>query len=71
MAIKTYPEMNERIKALLEMSDEPMCHYAAQRIRELEEIYQAAKEIDEACLCVMKGDSYRELDNLREILEKY
>ena len=34
--IKTYPEMNAKIVGLLELGDEPMPLYAAQRIRELE-----------------------------------
>jgi len=36
MEVKTYPEMNEKIKDLLRAMDDPMCHYAACRIEELE-----------------------------------
>lgn len=39
--MNTYPEMNEKIVGLLELSDEPMHLYAAQRIKELEQ--QVAK----------------------------
>jgi hypothetical protein len=39
--METYPEMNEKIVGLLELSDEPMHLYAAQRIKELEQ--QVAK----------------------------
>lgn len=35
--MNTYPEMNEKIVGLLELSDEPMYLYAAQRIKELEQ----------------------------------
>ena len=35
--MNTYPEMNEKIVGLLELSDDPMHLYAAQRIKELEQ----------------------------------
>ena len=34
--MNTYPEMNEKIVALLRMMENPTCLYAAQRIEELE-----------------------------------
>ena len=34
--INLYQEMNEKIKEFLKMSDEPMCRYAASRIKQLE-----------------------------------
>jgi len=43
MNVQTYPEMNQKIVALLRQTGEPMCIYAAQRIEELE---KAMREID-------------------------
>lgn len=37
MSVKTYKEMNEKIKDILRIGDNPECLYAAQRIEELEE----------------------------------
>lgn len=36
MGITTYPEMNEQIKDILKLSENPASLYAAQRIEELE-----------------------------------
>jgi len=40
----TYPEMNDKIVAILRVSDEPHCLYAAQRIEELEKMLAAERE---------------------------
>lgn len=44
MEIKTYPDMNEKIKGLLRFSNEPIMLYAADRIEELEHERDAAVE---------------------------
>lgn len=36
MSVKTYKEMNQKIKDILRIGDSPECLYAAQRIEELE-----------------------------------
>jgi len=40
--IHTYPEMNQKIKDILRLGDDPMCLYAAERIEELETLLAAA-----------------------------
>ena len=40
--IHTYPEMNQKIKDILRLGDDPMCLYAAARIEELETLLAAA-----------------------------
>ena len=42
MEIHTYPEMNQKIKDILRLGDDPMCLYAAARIEELETLLAAA-----------------------------
>lgn len=42
MEIHTYPEMNQKIKDILRLGDDPMCLYAAERIEELETLLAAA-----------------------------
>ena len=50
MEIKTYPEMNEKIKGLLRFNNEPIMLYAAARIEELEHERDAAvKDIPHKC----------------------
>lgn len=44
LKIKTYPEMNERIKDLLRTDGSPHALYAAARIEELEERVQLLQE---------------------------
>lgn len=45
-SIKTYPEMNMKIVELLwAMEDNFLCHYAAQRIKELEKVSSAALQV--------------------------
>lgn len=46
MSINTYPEMNESIKYLLGMSDEPFKQYTLQRILELEETAARVTELE-------------------------
>ena len=49
MSIKTYPKMDRQIVELLELSHgDPVCLYAAQRIRELE------AEVDRMVGCYMR-----------------
>ena len=45
--MNTYKEMNEKIVGLLELSDEPMHLYAAQRIKELEASLTPAPVVQE------------------------
>lgn len=48
--ITTYPEMNEEIKNLLRMSDEPLDLYTAVRLEELEtQLRKAIEDLDRAC----------------------
>lgn len=42
MEIHTYPEMNQKIKDILRLGEEPMLLYAAARIEELETLLAAA-----------------------------
>ena len=55
MEIHTYPEMNQKIKDILRLGDDPMCLYAAARIEELETLLAAA---------------VKEARSLREVLER-
>ena len=44
MEIKTYKEMNDKIKDILKLGGRPECLYAAERIKELEEEVQRLTE---------------------------
>lgn len=54
--IRTYPEMNAKICGILEIGDDPMQAYAAQRIRELQDENELLLEICHEAAGSMQGD---------------
>lgn len=69
MDVKTYPEMDIRIKSILRTGNEPHCLYAAQRIEELESYLEKLEKFEaELILC---DDCWRATDGLSKITQKF
>lgn len=59
MEIHTYPEMNQKIKDILRLGDDPMCLYAAARIEELETLLAAAVFMKDSLIPIVGEENMR------------